>query len=100
MRAGAIRVAVGKSSVGRDRGWLVADGEAGGKPNGRSFRGWRERRGRPIDGFLTLDIARELLPAAIEEWRSSAHNPAASSEAITFAQAAQAWLSERSAVAG
>lgn len=82
------------------RGWLVADGEPGGKPNGRSFRGWRERRGRPSDGYLTLDIARELLPAAIEDWRSSAHNSVASSRAVTFAEAAEAWLSERAAVAG
>ena len=82
------------------RGCLVADGEEGGKQNGRNFRGLRERRGSSLYGFLTLDIARELLPAAIEEWRSSAHNPAASSEAITFAEAAEAWLSERSTVAG
>ena len=82
------------------RGWLIADGEPGGKPNGRSFRGWRERRGRPSEGYLTLDMARELLPEAVEDWRSSARKSVASGQAVTCREAAEAWLSARSAVAG
>lgn len=54
------------------RGWLVADGEPGAKPNGNMIGSWREKRGRPADGFLTVQGALEQLPAVRSRWAAEA----------------------------
>jgi len=45
--------------------WLVRAGDPGAEPN---VGDWRDRRGRPDDGFLTVDAARERVPAIMSEW--------------------------------
>ncbi|HET6505614.1 MAG TPA: hypothetical protein VFG42_02385 [Baekduia sp.] len=52
-------------------GWLVRVDDAGAKPNGKTIGDWRERRGRPAEGFLTVDAATQAVPAAIEAWRET-----------------------------
>lgn len=52
------------------RGWLVAAGETGAKPNGRTIGEWRERRGRPAEGFLTVQAAFEQLGDLRERWEA------------------------------
>lgn len=52
-------------------GWLVRTGQPGAKPNGRTIGEWRERRGRPADGFLTVDAATQAIPAAIDAWNAT-----------------------------
>jgi integrase len=79
-------------------GWLVAGGEPGGRPNGKTIGTWRERRGRPPEGYLTPDMARERLPSLIDQWRRGGGDRKKSE--ILFADAATAWMAERSAVAG
>lgn len=82
------------------RGWLVREGEDGAKPNGKTLGAWRERRGRPQDGYLTPDTARELLPPVVDRWQGEATTRHRREERVTFADAAAAWLDERVAVAG
>jgi integrase len=50
------------------RGWLVAEGEPGAKPNGRTIGIWRERRGRPAGGLLTVQAALERLAEVQKRW--------------------------------
>jgi integrase len=83
------------------RGWLVRQGEPGAKPNGKPLGGWRERRGRPDEGHLTPDMARELLQEAVIRWQSEQRRRhRRGGRLITFADAGESWLLERRAVAG
>lgn len=50
------------------RAWVVPIGVPGAKPNGRTVGQWRERRGRPDDGFLTVQAALERLGPVREQW--------------------------------
>src|SRR4051812_11878475 len=49
-------------------GWLVRQGEAGAKPNGKTLGDWRERRGRPTEGWFTPDAAREAMPDVVARY--------------------------------
>lgn len=52
------------------RGWLVAEGQPGAKPGARQTIGkWRERRGRPAEGFLSIQEAIQRLPQVQEAYR-------------------------------
>lgn len=51
------------------RGWLVGEGEPGGKPNGKSIGTFRERAGRPATGFLTIQAATQALVDLERTWR-------------------------------
>src|SRR4051812_14111176 len=87
-------------SVQRERrigpGWLVRVGAPGAKPNGKTLGEWRERRGRPVDGYLTPDAAREALPAVLTRYRAEAATRRANgSEHVTMREAADAWLEWR-----
>lgn len=82
-------------------GWLVRIGEPGAKPNGKTIAGWRERKGRPQDGFLTVDAARERVPeivaAYVAEQRAQARRVAqADRPTKTVTEVAEAWIAWRS----
>src|SRR4051794_12703742 len=49
-------------------GWLVGPQEGDAKPNGRQIGEWRERRGRPPAGFLTVQAALERLGDVRGQW--------------------------------
>lgn len=51
--------------------WLVALGDAGGKPNGRTIGSWKERRGRSQAGFLDVKAATQELAGAEARWRAA-----------------------------
>jgi integrase len=53
-------------------GWLVGPHAGDAKPNGRRIGPWRERRGRPPEGFLTVQAALELLSGVRERWAAEA----------------------------
>lgn len=98
-------------------GWLVRVGDSGAKPNGKTIGEWRERRGRPAEGFLTVDAATQAVPAAIEAWRETSELDGTQATAarlraqalaleqqarllegdrvVTFGQAAEAWYAHR-----
>ncbi len=81
--------------------WLVAAGDARAKPNGRTYRAgrWVERQGRPKDGALTHDAARERIPDLLASHHAAKHTAAAEAEALrvaaerprTFRELAHAW---------
>lgn len=83
------------------RGWLVRIGEPGAKPNGKAIGDWRERRGRAPEGFLTVDAARERVPALLAEHRADIARTAAqerrlAAEGVSMSEAVEAWLAWRS----
>lgn len=85
------------------RGWLVRDGESGGKPNGKTIGRWRERRGRAEDGFLTPDAARELVPGIVEaheieqtKERRRAERQSVADREKTVSEIVEAWIAWRS----
>lgn len=51
------------------RGWLVADGERGAKPNGKTIGAFRERSGRAPEGFLTIQAATQELGVVERAWQ-------------------------------
>lgn len=51
------------------RGWLVAEGERGAKPNGKTIGAFRERAGRAAEGFLTIQAATQALAEVERAWR-------------------------------
>ena len=81
--------------------WLVPVGDASEKPNGKRFRAgrWVERQGRPKGDALSLDAARERVPAVLAEYYASKTEAANRAEAIrveaarprTFRELARAW---------
>lgn len=82
------------------RGWLVRIGEAGAKPNGKAIGDWRERRGRAQEGFLTVDAAREAVPAVVARWeaeqaRQATQERRLAAEGVSMADAVEAWLAWR-----
>jgi integrase len=79
------------------RGWLVADGDPGAKPNGRAIGAWRERRGRPHAGHLTVLAAMQTLRDVQERWEievagEEARLARAARERPTVAEAAERFL--------
>lgn len=50
-------------------GWLVAEGERGAKPNGKTIGMWRERSGRPPEGAYNIQAATQELARVEERWR-------------------------------
>ena len=81
-------------------GWLVKQGEPGGRPNGTAIGDWRVRSGRAPEGFLTPDAARERVPEVLDAWAREADETreAARRERdrkVTFADAAGEWLRRR-----
>lgn len=52
-------------------GWLVAEGQRGAKPNGKSIGRWRERSGKVPPGSYNLQTATQELPLVEERWRVS-----------------------------
>lgn len=79
------------------RGWLVADGAAGGKPNGRVIGKWRDRRGRPPEGFLDVQAATQELAVVQAEWRAEQADLErsrlrADTEPLTLAELAERFL--------
>jgi integrase len=50
------------------RGWLVAEGERGAKPNGKTIGAFRERAGRAPEGFLTIQAATQELGEVQRAW--------------------------------
>jgi len=82
-------------------GWLVRVGEPGAKPNGKTIGGWRERRGRARDGFLTVDAARERVPGILAAYqaeidRAAAHARRLAAAGVPMRNAVDAWLAWRS----
>src|SRR3954454_16951937 len=59
------------------KGWLVKEGEPGAKPNGKTIGKWRERKGRPEEGFLSVDMAREAVPDVLAKWTAEQARKAA-----------------------
>jgi integrase len=53
-------------------GWLVGPRSGDAKPNGRRIGPWRERRGRPPEGSLTVQAALEQLGDVRERWEAEA----------------------------
>jgi len=51
------------------RGWLVAEGERGAKPNGKTIGAFRERAGRAAVGFLTIQAATQALAEVERAWQ-------------------------------
>jgi len=49
-------------------GWLVAAGERGAKPNGKTIGRWRERSGRPPEGAFNVQAAMQELARVEERW--------------------------------
>jgi integrase len=98
-------------------GWLVRDGDAGAKPNGRTIGAWRERRGRAPEGFYDVQAATQAIPGVMEAWRATQTlDPVQAAAArlraqalaledqarrlegdrvVTFKQAAEAWFAHR-----
>ena len=50
------------------RAWLVALGEPGAKPNGKTIGGFRERSGRAPEGYLTIQAATQALAEVERAW--------------------------------
>ena len=81
------------------RGWLVPEGDADAKPNGKTIRGWVDRRGRAPDGLLTVDAAWRLVPEVIaayeeelERGEKAALRRAARAGRKTLGDAVELWL--------
>ncbi len=81
--------------------WLVPAGDARAKPNGKTYRSgkWVERQGRPRDGALTHDAAREQVPAVLASFYAAREAADAEAQAEraeaerprTFREMACAW---------
>lgn len=52
-------------------GWLVREGERGGKPNGKAVGKWRERSGKVPAGTFNVQSATQQLPDVEESWRQA-----------------------------
>ncbi len=79
------------------RGWLVPAGDAEAKPKGKALGEWRERRGRPAEGFLTPDgareQAREVVARFAEELEADQrHREERARERVGLAAACEAWI--------
>ncbi len=75
-------------------GWLVREGERGGKPNGKTVGRWRERSGKvPADCF-NLQSATQQLPTVEAHWRQSQTSPQAG-EAVAEAAMTVRELADR-----
>ena len=79
------------------RGWLVADGDRGAKPNGKTIGAFRERSGRPPEGFLTIQAATQALAEVQRAWeeeqrRQAREEQRAEGEALTVREAAERYL--------
>lgn len=79
------------------RGWLVAEGERGARPNGRTIGAFRERAGRPPAGFLTIQAATQALVALEQQWREEEDRAElaarrAGGEQLTVAELAERYL--------
>lgn len=56
-------------------GWLVREGERGGKPNGKAVGKWRERSGKVPAHCFNIQSATQQLPAVEECWRRAQEAP-------------------------
>lgn len=85
------------------RGWLVRDGEKGGKPKGKMIGAWRERRGNPENGALTPDAARERVQeivsahaAQVAKEKRRAARQGQDDRHRTISEAVEDWIAWRS----
>lgn len=79
------------------RGWLVEVGKPGAKPNGKQIGRWREKRGRPSEGYLSVQAAIQRLSEVQQQWREEKKRQETRAkrqkrDGVTLRQAAEEFL--------